>query len=168
MSMSIFLIAQLLSIGLAGTSPIQSKENIQYISKSENKLLDTFKTDLFIGVIGRPDERNPDLAMVDLYSFKEPKKLSMDEQLCKKFLGQVFGDLKKITLKVTQLKIYTSPMGKTCEAQIEDPNHATKIPERRAIVGFIHTKPYGIVFQLSRKSDVSVQEDTRKFWESLR
>ncbi len=163
-----FLVLQLLSFSFAVTAPIQSKEEIQYVSKTENKLLDTFKTNAFMGVIGRPNEKNQDLTMVDLYTFKKIDKIVMDEKLCKSLLSNIYGDLHKITLKITKIEVYTSHTGKTCEAQIEDPDKASKIPERRTILGFLNAKPYGLVFQLSKKSDDSVRENTRKFWDSLR
>jgi hypothetical protein len=166
--MGTIIISLLLSFSLAATAPIQSKEEIQYVSKAENKLIDTFKANDFVGIIGRPNEKNQDLAMVDLYVFKETNKIAMTEKICKEFLGDIFGNLNKSTLKVTKVDVYTSHTGKTCEARIEDPDKASKIPERRTIIGFLNAKPYGLVFQLSKKSDSAVQENTRKFWDSLR
>lgn len=164
----LFLISQLLSFSLAATAPIQSKEEINYRSKTESKLLEAFKSKAFMGVIGRPNEKNQDLAQVDLYVFKETKKISMDEKLCKDLLSKIYGDLNKITLKVTKLEVYISHTGKTCEAQVDDPDKESKIPERRTILGFLNAKPYGIVFQLSKKSNGETQENARKFWDSLR
>jgi len=166
--MMAFLISQLLSVSLAATAPIQSKEEIQFVSKAENKLIDIFKTNDFVGIIGRLNEKNQDLAMVDLYTFKETSKISIDEALCKEYLAKIFGDLNKITLKVSKVEVYTSHTGKTCEAQIDDPTKTGKIPERRAIIGFLNAKPYAIVFQLSKKSTSIEQENAKKFWDSLR
>lgn len=163
-----FLISTLLSISFAATAPVQSKEEIKFISKTENKLLDTFKTDSYIGTIGRVDEKAQDLSMVDLYAFKDMKKISMDESLCKELLTQVYGPLDKITLKLKDVKIYKSHTGKTCEAQLDDPDKSSPIPERRIIIGFLKAKPYAIEFNLSKKSTEDVQTNTRKFWESLR
>lgn len=163
-----FILISLLNFTFAATAPIQSKEEIKFISKTENKLLDTFKADSYLGTIGRIDEKSQDLSLVDLYAFKDGKKISMDESLCKEMLTQIYGPLNKITLQAKNIKIYTSHTGKTCEAQIDDPMKGTNIPERRMILGFIKAKPYAIEFSLSKKSDSAVQENTRKFWESLR
>lgn len=162
------LLIAVMSFAFAATAPIQSKEEIKFISKTENKLLDTFKADSYLGTIGRVDEKNQDLSLVDLYSFKDSKKISMDESLCKEMLTQIYGPLNKITLQVKNIKIYISHTGRTCEAQIDDPTKGTNIPERRLILGFIKAKPYAIEFSLSKKSDSTAQENTRKFWESLR
>lgn len=163
-----FLASTLLGFALAATAPIQSKEEIKFISKADNKLLDTFKSDAYIGTIGRVDEKAQDLSLVDLYTFKDGKKISMDESLCKDFLKQVYGPLEKITLKVKNITVYKSHTGNTCEAQVDDPDAKSIIPERRIIVGFLKAKPYAIEFNLSKKSTPDVQENTRKFWESLR
>ncbi|WP_413288873.1 hypothetical protein [Bdellovibrio sp. HCB337] len=162
------LITLLLTGSFAATAPIQSKEEIQFESKADNKLLDIFKSGSYLGIIGRPQEPNVDLKMVDLYAFKDTKQISMSEDLCKDLLAKIYGPLDKGTLKVTKINIFTSHTGKTCEAQIDDPIKTSKIPERRAIIGFIKAKPYGLEFQLSKKSDTDIQDNTRKFWESLR
>jgi len=158
----------LLSLTFAGTAPIQSKEEIKFISKNEETILGAFKTDPYIGTIGRIDEKREDLTAVDLYAFKDTKKLTMDKGLCKDLLKQIYGPLDKITLKVKTVSIFTSPTGKTCEAQIDDPVKNSQIPERRTIVGFIKAKPYAIEFNLAKKSDADTIENTRKFWNSLR
>lgn len=163
-----FILTQLLSLALAATPPLQSKEEIQFESKSENQLLDLFKSDAYLGVLGRPNEKVQDLQLVDLYAFKETSQLSLDEKLCKELLTQIYGPLDKITLQLKNVRIYTSHTGKTCEAQLDDPDKKSKIPERRTIIGFLKAKPYALVFKLSKKSDLSVQENTRQFWESLR
>jgi hypothetical protein len=163
-----FLISTLLSFSFAATSPIQSKEEIKFISKADNKLLDTFKTDAYIGTIGRVDEKAQDLSLVDLYTFKDSGKIAMDEKLCKEFLKQVYGPLEKITLKVKNIKVYKSHTGNTCEAQVDDPDQKSTIPERRIIIGFLKVKPYAIEFNLVKKSTPDVQENIRRFWDSLR
>lgn len=161
------LLTHLLSFALAATSPIQSKEEVQFESKSENQLLDLFKSDAYLGVLGRPNEKIQDLQLVDLYTFKETQQISLDESLCKDLLAQIYGPLDKITLQLKSVKIYTSHTGKTCEAQLDDPARTSKIPERRTIIGFLKVKPYALVFKLSKKSDTTVQENARQFWESL-
>jgi hypothetical protein len=163
-----FFVHQLLSIALAAPAPVKSNQPLEYISKTENKMMDLFKTDNFLGVLNRPQEKNQDLSMVDLYLFKEPPKLSMDEKLCKEFLVKIYGNLNTMTLKLAKLEIYTSHTGKTCEAQIVDPDKMSKIPERRTVIGFLNAKPYGVVFQLSKKSTPATQESIREFWDSLR
>lgn len=161
------LIFSLIAGALAATPPIHSKEEIQFESKTENKMLDLFKSDSYLGVLGRPQESHQDLNMVDLYAFKETAKITMTESTCKEFLAKIYGPLDKSSFKVKSVTIFTSHTGKTCEAQIDDPAKSSKLPERRALIGFIKAKPYGLVFQLSKKSDSAVQENTRKFWESL-
>lgn len=162
------LLALVVGFSFAGTAPIQSKEEIKFMSKQENELLGAFKTDSFVGIIARIDEKSNDLTAVDLYAFKDTKKMSMDEALCKELLTKVYGPLDKITLKVKDIKIFMSHTGKTCEAQIDDPVKDTPVPERRAIVGFLKAKPYAIEFKLSKKSTPDDQDNARKFWETLR
>lgn len=161
------LLSLLLSFSFAGVAPIQSKEEIKFLSKTEDKLIGAFKTDSFLGIIGRVDEKNNDLTAVDLYSFGDTKKISMDEALCKELLTKIYGPLDKIKLKVNTVTIFTSHTGKTCEAKIDDPVKGTTIPERRTIVGFIKAKPYAIEFKLSKKFTPDDEANTRKFWESL-
>jgi hypothetical protein len=163
-----FLISTLLSLTFAATAPIQSKEEIKFISKEDNDLVGIFKTDAYIGTIGRVDEKAQDLSLVGLYAFKDGKKISMDESLCKEFLTKVYGPLEKITLHVKNITIYKSHTGNTCEAQVDDPDKKSIIPERRIILGFLKAKPYAIEFNLAKKSTPEVQENTRKFWDSLR
>ncbi len=163
-----FVVSTLLSLSFAATTPVQSKEEIKFISKTDNKLLDTFKTDAYIGTIGRIDEKAHDLSLVDLYAFKDNGKISMNENLCKDYLKQVYGPLDKITLKVKYITVYKSHTGNTCEAQADDPDQKSSIPERRIIIGFLNAKPYAIEFNLAKKSTPDVQENIRKFWDSLR
>lgn len=161
------LLALVVGFSFAGTAPIQSKEEIKFMSKHDSELMGLFKTDSFVGIIARIDEKSNDMTAVDLYAF-DTKKISMDEALCKELLTKVYGPLDKITLKVKDVKIYTSHTGKTCEAQVDDPVKDTPVPERRAIVGFLKAKPYAIEFKFSKKSTQDEQENARKFWESLR
>lgn len=162
------LMSLLLSLSFAGTAPVQSKEEIKFLAKSEEQFIGAFKTNAFVGTIARIDEKRNDLTAVDLYAFKETKKIVMDEALCKDLLKQIYGPLDKITLKVKTVSIFTSHTGKTCEAHIEDPVKNSPIPERRTILGFIKAKPYAIEFNLAKKSDADTIENTRKFWDSLR
>lgn len=153
---------------LAAKAPIQSKEEIDFLSKRDQKMIDFMKTPEFTGVITRTGESNANLRVVDLYTFKDVSQISMDEVLCKKLLAKIYGPLDEISLKVRKVEIYTSHTGKTCEAQIDNEDSQAKIPERRTILGFINAKPYGLVFRFSKKSTSDEQQDVRKFWDSLR
>lgn len=163
-----FFVSALLSASFAATSPVQSKEEIKFVSKAESPLMGTFKVDSYLGTIGRVDEKRQDLSMVDIYSFKDTKKIAMDNELCKAYLSQIYGPLDHITLQIKSVKLYRSHTGSTCEAQIDDPLRDSSVPERRVIIGFLNAKPYALEFSLAKKSDTATQENTRKFWDSLR
>lgn len=152
----------------AKPAPIQSKEEIEFLSKTEQKMLDLLKTPEFVGIITRTAETNKDLRIVDLYAFKNIQKISMNKELCKRLLSKIYGPLDEISFKVRKVEIYTSHTGNTCEAQLDNEDSKTKIPERRTIVGFLNAQPYAVVFKLSKKSTPSDQENVKKFWDSLR
>ncbi|MEK2644050.1 hypothetical protein [Bdellovibrio sp. BCCA] len=149
-------------------SPIKSKEAIDFLSKSDQTMLDIGKVDDFAGIITRTGESSKDLRTVDLYTFKGIENLSMDKELCEKLLARIFGPLKESSLKYHEAEIFTSHTGKTCEAQVDDPDKAGKIPERRVVLGFVNAKPVGLVFRLSKKSDKTVKNNIREFWGTLR
>lgn len=165
-----FVVVSLFSTSLvfAAKAPIQSKEEIEFLTKSENKMIGFTKTPEFTGVMVRTAQANAHLRDVDLYSFKETSKISMDEGLCKEYLSKIYGPLNEISLKVRKVEIFSSHTGKTCEAQIENEDPQAKIPERRTVLGFVNAKPYGLVFKFSKKSTSDEQNDVRKFWDSLR
>lgn len=165
---TLLLVVMMSALAVAAQPPVHSKEETDYIDKNDQKLLDLVKVDAFQGTIFRGGEKNPDLQAVDLYSFKKVSSMKMDTNLCTQLLTEMFGPLDKITLKVHDILIYKGHTGDTCEAQVNDPGPHSKIPERRVILGFINLKAYGVVFRLSKKSDVEVQADTRQFWDSLR
>lgn len=147
-------------------SPVKSTEPITFASEKDHKLLELGKSDAFRGVIARTEEKS-DLRLVDLYSFKE-ESLTMNEDLCKKFLTQIFGPLDKISLKVEKIEIYPSHTGKTCDARVTDPDKEGKVPERRVIAGFLNANPTALVFRLSKRSSGKETESVRKFWDTLR
>jgi len=149
-------------------APVKSTEEIDFVDKKDQKLLDLGKVDEFQGMLIRSSEKNPDLQSVDLYVFKKVTAMKMDQKLCQKMLAQIFGPLDKITLKVHNINIYQAHTGSTCEAQMDDPQHSSQTPERRVILGFINLQAYGLAFHLSHKSDAAIQENTRLFWDSLR
>lgn len=148
-------------------APFTSSELIDFTGKSDQKMLDFAKNDDFSGVITRNHEVG-DKKLVDVYEFKNIEAVPMDETVCKKMLTRIFGDLDKISLKVSHIDIYTSHTGKTCEAQIDDADKEAKIPERRLVAGFLNAKPIALVFRLAKKSQKSDQESIRKFWDTLR
>lgn len=130
--------------------------------------MDFGKADDFVGVITRTGVPSPDLRTVDLYSFKKVETLAMDVKLCESLLTRLFGPLKESSLNYQGAEIFISHTGKTCEAQLDDPDKAAKFPERRVVLGFVNAKPVGLVFRLSKKSSDSVRSDIRDFWKSLR
>lgn len=151
----------------AAASPLKSKENIEFITKSEQPLLDLMKTNNFLGVLVRTDKTQRDLRHVDLYAFKDIQEISINQQLCEKLLEKIYGPRKEISLKVQNINLYKSHSGNTCEATITNPDSKAKFPERRTIIGFIKAKPYALVFKFSKPSKVNEQEEARKFWDSL-
>lgn len=146
--------------------PVRSTETIEFTSKSDQKFIDFAKNDEFLGVITRTGEKGS-LRIVDLYSFPDQKAVPMEKSLCETLVGKIFGSLNKISLK-SKIDIYESHTGRTCEAQLTDPDKEAKVPERRVIVGFINAKAKAIVFRFTKKSTSSEQESVRKFWDTLR
>ena len=167
-ALGIFLCFNITALAKNSTSaPFTSSELIDFTAKGDQKLLDFAKTDDFSGVVTRNHEVG-DKKLVDVYEFKNIEAVPMNEAVCKKMLTRIFGDLDKISLKVSHIDIYTSHTGKTCDVQIDDADKEAKIPERRVIAGFLNAKPLALVFRLSKKSNNSDQESIHKFWDTPR
>ncbi len=149
-------------------SPIQTKEDVLFVHKNDQKLLGFANPDSFVGVYKRMGEKEKSLSQVELYSLTGIESLKMDEALCKQALTKMFGPLNEIALKAQDIKIWNSHTGKTCEAAMVDPDKASPIPERRVLIGFVNAKPYAVVFKLPQKSTAEQQSNMRSFWDSLR
>jgi hypothetical protein len=72
------------------------------------------------------------------------------------------------TLKISDMNIFNSHTGKTCEALILDPDKESLLPERRFVAGFLNAKPTALIFEVGKKSSQTAANDIRKFWDSLR
>ncbi|MBK9321450.1 MAG: hypothetical protein IPM97_00585 [Bdellovibrionaceae bacterium] len=163
------LILLLFKFAGAAPNPFRSKEEIEFITKKEVKLLDFGKSESFVGLLRRPFERNSNLKSADLYALKSNEKSKVDPDLCRQMLGQIFGPIDKISLHVEKIDLFKTTRGPACEAQVVDgKDPKTKIPERRVVIGFINLKAFALVFHFSKKSNSSEQEDIRLFWQSLK
>lgn len=149
-------------------APVKSKEDLRFVGKDERPLIDLGKSKDFVGMFERPNESVADLRHVDLYAFKNLQAMKMDQALCAKLLDSMFGPAKDNPLKFSDLVIYKSHTGATCEAVVIDPDKGTRIPERRVILGFINLKPLALVFRFSQKTNPSLQQAPREFWATLR
>ncbi|WP_413293031.1 hypothetical protein ACLSU7_16695 [Bdellovibrio sp. HCB185ZH] len=149
-------------------APVNTKEDVVFASKKDHKMLGFANAESFLGYFTRTAQADKNMRQAELYDLGAIKELNMDEKLCKKALAEMFGPLDEITLKVQDIKIWTSHTGKTCEAAMMDPYQQAIIPERRVLVGFVKAKPYAVVFKLSQKSTAEQQSNMRSFWDSLR
>ncbi|UYL09761.1 hypothetical protein B9G69_004130 [Bdellovibrio sp. SKB1291214] len=156
------------AIAATSAAPVESKEDVIFAHKKDQKMLGFANADSFVGYFTRTAQADKNMRQAELYDLAQIQDLKMDEALCKKALAEIFGNLNEITLKAQDVKIWTSHTGKTCEASMVDPYVQAVIPERRIHVGFIKAKPYAIVFKLAKKSTAEQQENMRSFWDSLR
>lgn len=169
LALSSFVMSSAGAAGKSATpSPVQSKEEIEFLSKKDQNLIDVAKTDDFAGIITRPNQSNPALKTIDLYTFQDVKPLNMDKTLCSQLLERLFGPVKESSLKISEPEIFNSHTGKTCEVQVKDPDAEGKIPERRVLIGFVNAKPIGLVFRFPKPSDKAAQQNARDFWSTLR
>ncbi|QLY24576.1 hypothetical protein [Bdellovibrio sp. KM01] len=149
-------------------APINSKEDVIFAHKKDQKMLGFANAESFVGYFTRTAQSDRNMRQAELYDLDKIKDLKMNEELCKKALAEVFGPLNEITLKAQDIKIWESHTGKTCEAAMMDPYQQAIIPERRVLVGLVRAKLYAVVFKLSQKSTAEQQSNMRSFWDSLR
>lgn len=149
-------------------SLITSKEDVEFIAKQDQKMLDLGKVDQFMGIFVRNSESQKDLRQVDLYIFPEEKETRINQAVCEKLLAKVFGSLKESSLKYQGTEVFQGRTGKTCLARMDDPDRSAKFPQRYVFFGAINLKIVGLVFKLSAPPRPDTKENMKSFWQSLR
>lgn len=153
-----------------GKSKLQFRttENIEIYDKSEIPFSDFGKIKEFQGIlINKSDGIKNELSKSDIYIFPNEPKIAISENLCQNYRIKMFGKEADSGLTLgDSLKLFTTPNGKVCEFQLHDLGAKAKVPIRYIILGFIHGRMIGLVWQLS-----SIDEDAKsrlqKFWQNL-
>lgn len=166
----LYLSALLFSeVCFAGPVPVLTKEEVQFVSREENKFIAFDKVDEFIGVIERLKALKGPSKQIDLYQFKNMLALKSDNQLCSKVARRIFGPDKEISLKKTKSEIILSASaGHFCSVVMTDPDPKALIKERHLFVKVLHAKVFGFVFRFSKASTPGEIIDAQNFIEGLR
>ena len=165
----IFLFSIFAISAVGSICPLNSKEQIKYVSKEESPLLALNKIDDFIGVIGREKILSSPEKQVDVYYLKNLKSLKSDNALCSEGADLIFGPKNKVTLKRTKSELMASgSVAEICHLVMVDPGKPTKIKERHLFMKVLHAKVYAFVFRFSQTASLSETEDARHFVDDLR
>ena len=153
----------------AEKAPFSFSEEVIYLSKEKNPMIDFLKTDFFIGAVSRvgvPDENEKNL---DVYAFPDMKIKKITTDICLELAEKVFGPLKEIHLKNTGQDIFRSPRnGDICELVMRDEAKGAQFKERRFYAFISDEKAYGLVGRFSKEPRIKDVEDLRKFIKGLR
>lgn len=152
----------------AKNSPlISSSEEIKFLNKSEQALLDLNKTKKFYGVLTRLNINEPDKSHVDLYEFGVTQK-TLDSALCQKLLEDVYGPSKKISLKIISKEFFKNARNeKVCEVTLADNDKQALFKEHHFFAIIMGDKAVGLVSRLNKPATKQEVEEYRKFVKGL-
>ena len=166
----IFLGALFLSaLASAAKTPFISKEEIEFVSRTESPMLGLNKISEFKGVIFRLKVSSGVERDVDFYEFNELSALKSDHTLCSIVGDHIFGHENEITLKKISTKIIPSASAVSiCSLVMRDPDPQAMIKERHLLVKVLHAKVRAFVFRFAKEPQPTELDEAHRFVEGLR
>ncbi|MBC7740653.1 MAG: hypothetical protein H7061_00550 [Bdellovibrionaceae bacterium] len=167
------LLIQLVAHGRVKRKPsaidIKSSEEILFIDKKEAAFSDMGKSTDYAGQLVQLSETSAELMNSDLYKFKNESATQVSVRLCEKYLVELFGTEKKRSLQLkTPIQLIDTAVGKACALQLNDAYEHAAIPFRYVIVGLIHGRATGLVWNLYKIPSESTTAKLQSFWKSLK
>lgn len=148
---------------------ITSTNEVAFYAKKNFEYSQIGKIKQYQGVLIQLNESSSDLNAADLYQFPTEDKIKMDSGLCNSYLEKIFGNEADRSLKLTSaVTLFDSPVGKACDFQLTDNYSRARLGYRYTIIGFVHGRMMGLVWNLYEVPKEETKKKLQNFWKTLK